>query len=75
MQMKGLHSVCALAPYVQAGAGTKPHKENRKPTLKKIEKKRRKNMQCYSVSKTLFRVFFFFFKGKGGLFVYFFLKK
>lgn len=71
MQMKGLHSVCALAPYVQAGAGTKLHKENRKSTFKKLKKKkRRKNMQCYSVSKTLFRVFFF--KGRGDSLFHFF---
>lgn len=75
MQMKGLHSVCALAPYVQAGAGTKLHKENRKSTFKKLKKKkRRKNMQCYSVSKTLFRVFFL---REGGIlcFIFFFFNK
>ena len=65
--------MCALAPYVQAGAGTKLHKENRKSTFKKLKKKkRRKDMQCYSVSKTLFRGFFFL-KGRGdSLFLFFF---
>lgn len=47
MQMKGLHSVCALAPYVQAGAGTKLHKENRKSTFKKLKKKEEEHAMLF----------------------------
>lgn len=75
MQMKGLHSVCALAPYVQAGAGTKLHKENRKSTFKKLKKKKG-GRTCNAILSAR-RYLEFFFLREGGIlcFIFFFLNK
>ena len=66
--------MCALAPYVQAGAGTKLHKENRKSTFKKIEKKKG-GRTCNAIlsARRYLEFFFFFLKGRGDFFVSFFL--